>query len=62
MVLFREKYVSSVFELVVLFQKYSKCSDLFILNALQNNLSRFMKFKRSYSNSRDLGSVLSAEI
>ena len=55
-----EKYFKSDFERVILFQKYSKwfvkvCT--LILNTLQNNPSRFMKFKRSYSNARHLGSA-----
>ena len=55
-----EKYVRSVFEHVILFQKYFKwfvkvC--ILIQNTLQNNSARFMKFKRSYSNARNLGSA-----
>jgi len=57
-----EKYGRSVFERVIniLFRKYYKwfvkvC--ILLLNTLQNNSSRFMKFKRSYSNARNLGSA-----
>ena len=31
--------------------------DILILNTLQNNLSRFMKFKGNYMNARNLGSA-----